>query len=358
MSQQSSQFVLNCSRVALQGGLKTFANEIMKALLAEGFPCESVLPYGYSVPEGVKAIFTPASLAGASDVSFLRPLKWLAYSQFFFPVAKSRRILCTTHHVLPNRKNQIVTVHDLRPYFFPDTSAQSFYFRHMLPKALQHCEGILTVSETSRQLIADVYKISLDRIAVVPNVVSTCEKVEDLLDRTEERFLLMVGASWPHKNVEALLRQHQIWSDRYGLKIVAGKGQYRTKMEQISSSLGISDRVQFLSDVSHEKLEQLYGTCSALIAPSRMEGFGLPPLEAMMRNCPVIVADIPSFRELYGEYAVYVKTEESRSWEEAFEALGALSTGQLKSAQIHAGSYNLARMREALRAALQAFWGV
>ena len=127
-------FVLNCSRAGLQGGLKTFANEIMGSVLAKGYPCRAVVPFGYQVPAGVEPIFTPASLGGSTDISLLRPIKWLAYSQFRFPVSKQQRVLGTTHQVLPGRGRQIVTVHDLRPYFYPDSSVQHFYFRHMLPR--------------------------------------------------------------------------------------------------------------------------------------------------------------------------------------------------------------------------------
>jgi glycosyltransferase involved in cell wall biosynthesis len=84
--------------------------------------------------------------------------------------------------------------------------------------------------------------------------------------------------------------------------------------------------------MSCDQLERLYADCSALIAPSRMEGFGLPPLEAMARRRPVIVSNIPTFRELCGHHALFVDTEDSSSWEEALATLQNLSPASIDAA--------------------------
>ena len=359
MSPESSgPFVLNCSRVGRYGGLKTHADEVMRAVLSWGFGCRAVVPAGYIVPEGVEPIFTPASFAAAANLSLLRPIKWFIYSYFKFPIPERERVLCTTHHVIPGRLRQVVTIHDLRPYFLPDTAVQSFYFHHILPRALKHCDGILSSSETSRKIIAEVYKIPLDRIAVVPLTVRQPEPFTLEPVVWSEPFLLVVGASWAHKNIETLLRQHALWSREYGLKIVGGKGPYLTLLRELASSLGISDRVEFLSDVSTGYLEQLYAGCSALVYPSKMEGFGLPPLEAMARRRPAIVADIPVFRELYGSHALFVQVERADSWQKSFAALPSIDSIQLDAAREHAATFNLPRMAHALNEALHRFWSV
>jgi glycosyltransferase involved in cell wall biosynthesis len=356
--QPISPFVLNCSRVGLHGGLKTHADEVMKTVVSRGSGCRAVVPAGYHVPAGVEAIFIPASFAGGANLSLLRPIRWFVYSYFRFPAKAKEKILCTTHHVLPGRPGQIVTVHDLRPYFLPDTAVQSFYFRHVLPRALRHCDGILTPSETSRQMIAEVYKLPLDRIRVVPVPIRVPEARNTQPLEGENPYLLMVGASWAHKNVEALLHQQALWRHRYSLKIVSGKGPYREQLEKLVSSNGLRNRVEFLSDISTELLEQLYAGCSALVYPSKMEGFGLPPLEAMVRRRPVIVSDIPVFRELYGSHALFVDAEDPASWEKAFAALPDLASHQLDAAQKHASGFSRARMSDALYEALHHFWSI
>ena len=66
------------------------------------------------------------------------------------------------------------------------------------------------------------------------------------------------------------------------------------------------EKLDFIDSIDDKSLDILYATCSALVYPSRMEGFGLPPLEAMAHAKPVIVSDIPVMRELLGAVPLYV----------------------------------------------------
>jgi glycosyltransferase involved in cell wall biosynthesis len=89
-----------------------------------------------------------------------------------------------------------------------------------------------------------------------------------------------------------------------------------------------------------------------------MEGFGLPPLEAMARRRPAIVADIPVFRELYGPHALFVQVESADSWQKAFAALPSIDSIQLDAAREHAATFNPSRMAHALNEALHRFWSL
>ena len=74
------------------------------------------------------------------------------------------------------------------------------------------------------------------------------------------------------------------------------------------TSLSMNDSVQIRHAVSDEELGVLYRHAEALIFPSRMEGFGLPALEALSYGCPVIASDIPVFHEILGTYAYFTDT--------------------------------------------------
>ncbi len=330
----------------------------MACLLASSHTVDAVLPASILAPEGIGRIPTPPYLGSTSGVSRLRPIAWLAYSRFFFPVPSSQRILCTTHHVLPRHKHQIVTVHDLRPYFYPDSGVQRFYFHHMLPSALQRCEGILTVSETSRQMLVDLYHLDPALIRVVPNALTLAPPSLAALSTPPQQpgYLLMVGATWMHKNADELLRMHLHWAGRFRLKIVAGPGAYRNGLQSLAADLGLAAKVDFLSGLAEDQLQSLYAHCAALVYPSRMEGFGLPPLEAMAQGRPVIVSDIPTFREIYGPHATYVTLGDESSWAHAFASLH--EPGPSTRAQLIAHSRNFTqdRMKTALDAALTCFW--
>jgi glycosyltransferase involved in cell wall biosynthesis len=131
----------------------------------------------------------------------------------------------------------------------------------------------------------------------------------------------MVGARYPHKNVDEVLDQARLWSRRYKLLVTSCGGDYRVKLLGKVASLGIADRVEFCDYLTRERLIKLYQGCSALLYPSKWEGFGIPPLEALACGRPVIASDIPVHREVLGESAIFVKLGDASSWASAFDVL-------------------------------------
>ena len=150
---------------------------------------------------------------------------------------------------------------------------------------------------------------------------------------------------------------HRHWPTGFRLKVMAGGGAYRSKLQTLATSYGISARVDFLAAVAPDQLQDLYLHCGALVYPSLMEGFGLPPLEAMALGRPVIVSDIAVFREIYGAYPFYVQLGSEASWEHAFQRMLAIDPSYAAAAAAHAQSYNTDRMGHALNSALSYFWG-
>lgn len=358
-----SGFTINASRIGTRGGLRTYAAAVCQCLAARYNGVDLVLPRGIPVPEGMKAFVLPGWLSSSSRVSKLRPLLWLLYSALLFPGKRSRRILSTTHHALPFHKHQILTVHDLRPYFEPDTWVQKFYFHRMLPRALRRCDGIITVSQTSKRDIIAVYGIDAQKIFVVHNAVELPPALmggSPLLMEDSPPYLLMVGASWKHKNAMEVLNERDCWTPHFTLKILAGAGQYCQRLQNRVAELGIHEKVYFLQAVSEAELADLYRGCSALIYPSRMEGFGLPPLEAMAYGKPVIVSDIPVFRELFGEAPYFVELGNSASWKQAFlQLLQAGSEAKVRRREeglAVASTYSRESMCRELTTALETIW--
>lgn len=355
MRHDFSMVVVNAARIGDVGGLRTFLQAMIRCFEETSCAVNVVVPAGESIDS---AITTPKWLASPSHVSSLRPILWWFYGAACFPAKSGTKILCSTHHVLPFRKHQIVTVHDIRPYYYPDSWAQHFNFRYLLPRALKRCDGVLTVSEATKESLLSVYGLERDRVHVVPNIVDTnffqpC----DSGNRGDDPYLLTVGSTWKHKNVAELLRMHEYWSRRYKLKIVAGKGQYLDSLKKLVVKLGIENQVEFLSGLSAVKLRSLYQNCASLVYPSVMEGFGLPPLEAMACGRPVIVSDIAVFRELYGDVPLYARLGDVESWKNAFASLETYSEDRIRSGMDRANAFSLERMRKALFGALEAIWG-
>ena len=131
----------------------------------------------------------------------------------------------------------------------------------------------------------------------------------------------MVGARYSHKNVDEVLDQSKLWSSHFSLLVTSCGGDYKTRLLRKAALLGISERVEFRDYVSRDELIKLYQSCSALVYPSKWEGFGIPPLEALACGSPVIASDIPVHREVLGDAAFFVKLGDTSSWARAFEAV-------------------------------------
>lgn len=349
--------LINATKIGSVGGLRSFTDALASCFGDTPSIC-AVLPEGVTLAAKVRTKHVPAWLASSGAVSVFRPLAWWCYGASMFPADRKAKVLSSTHHVLPFRKRQVVTVHDLRPYFYPDSFIQRINFHHLLPKALKRCDGVLTVSETSKSLLASIYGLESSRIYVVPNIID-CEFYRPGSHRMFDSspYLLSVGSSWKHKNVSELLRMHRCWAASFQLKIVAGAGQYQQELKRVVIAEGIADRVEFLTGVTSEELRLLYQNCAALVYPSIMEGFGLPPLESMACGRPAIVSDIPVFRELYGDAAIFVQLDNIESWEAAFDALNRDVDARREAGLAQARKYSQERMRTAVLSAIQSIWG-
>ncbi|MGH9676504.1 MAG: glycosyltransferase, partial [Candidatus Acidiferrum sp.] len=140
------------------------------------------------------------------------------WNQFVFPflVAKRDLIYCTTHHgILWGYARQVITVHDLLPVKFPDQyRLQTAYYRHLLPILIKKAKAVITISENTKRDLYEQYQLPSEKVHVVYNGIDHDRffvPAADLVARFKRKYslgnyLLIVGASFPHKNVGAALR--------------------------------------------------------------------------------------------------------------------------------------------------------
>lgn len=350
--------VINSSRVGnAKGGMGAFSEAVVRCFMEQKLPILLIRPSESTVPEA-PGVVVPAFLGMTKGVSYLRPLLWLLYAKCFFP-KNGAGVLGTTHHVVPGIRRQIVTVHDLRPYFLPSSIFQRIYFRHLLAPRLRQIDGVLTPSEATKSLLVRTFGLSPSKVFVVPNAVDI-SRFENamIIPRPVHPFLLMVGALFSYKNAEEVIRCHDLWSDRYCLKIVTTRNSYAKYLQKLTNENRILDRVEFIFDPLDATLASLYKSASALVYPSLMEGFGLPPLEAMASGTPAVVSDIPVFREIYGDSAIFVDLGSKASWAQAFSQLEdpGLRAGYVRLGTTKVREYSLDRMRNALIEAISEVW--
>ncbi len=109
-------------------------------------------------------------------------------------------------------------------------------------------------------------------------------------------YLLYVGNLYPHKNVSILIQAAE--KSKIKLKIVCARSVFENKLPK-------SDYVEYLGRISDSDLVSLYKNALCFVFPSKIEGFGLPGLEAMSAGCPVIAARASCLPEIYGNAAIY-----------------------------------------------------
>ena len=242
----------------------------------------------------------------------------------------------------------VITVHDLILTHFPTVRAttrrpwlyyfKNFAYRLVIFIACRRARRIITVSEFTKTDIIDKFSIAPEKITVIYEGVANLAKGRDSLfvaklDNQEtlaqynipRNFLLYVGNAYPHKNLETLLRVFSKLHAEYPeLRLVlVGKEDYFYERVQAAASAlnlwqkgNINSPIIFPGYVPDAQLEIFYAEARAYIFPSLYEGFGLPPLEAMAKGCPVISSNRASLPEVLGQAALYFNPEDEAEMRE------------------------------------------
>lgn len=258
----------------------------------------------------------------ATGAGRLSALKRMIYSIYAGPM-NNEIAYSPTHHGFLYHDMQVITIHDLICIHHPTQhKTQNLYFRTVVPRLLRKSQAVFTVSETTKGEISEYYGIQEDRIFVVPNGVDqNVFRPGSNGGSREKEYLLVVGASYPHKNIDDLLRQWHHWKGRYKIVIASAKGSYAVFLRKLVADLGLENDVEFTGYVDEKRLVTLYQNCAALVFPSLWEGFGLPPIEALACGRPVIVSDIPVHREVLDNAAFYIRPGDQGTWHTAFSGL-------------------------------------
>ena len=149
--------------------------------------------------------------------------------------------------------------------------------------------------------------------------------------------LLTVGINKPHKNLETLVRALAlIPRENRPLLVSAGPVDVRyPDAPTLAAWHGVTDDVVSVGMIPEDQLAALYRSATLFAFPTRIEGFGLPLLEAMTLGVPAIASDLPVLREIAGEAACWVPANDAPAWAAAIHAL--LSDSSRREAQAAAG---------------------
>lgn len=219
--------------------------------------------------------------------------------------------------------NYVITIHDLIPILYPEyvgltfsTQAKLFY-----PISIRHASKIITVSQHTKNDIMRLYKIPDEKIEVIYSGVAehfkpaSIEEIQRIRNKYNlfRPFILFVGAIEPKKNLELLLKAFQVCQKKRPELHLVIAGKRAWKFESIFTlveTLNIKGKTRFLDFVPYEDLPGLYSAAKIFVFPSRYEGFGLPPLEAMKCGTPVITSNVSSLPEIVGKEGLMVSPDD------------------------------------------------
>lgn len=216
---------------------------------------------------------------------------------------------------------KVITLHDIIPLRMPETVSDRYLkiFNDELPKILDNCDGIITVSDFSKNDIAKEFNFPSKNIYVTPlaaqDIYKPMSKRESKALVTkkygiEEDFILYVGGFSPRKNIIGLIEAYSNLSnklkDTFKLVITGKKGPSYSKYKSRTEELNVSNNVIFTDFIPIEDMPLFYNATEVLVYPSFYEGFGLPPIEAMACGTPVIVSNVTSLPEVCYESALFI----------------------------------------------------
>ncbi len=208
----------------------------------------------------------------------------------------------------------IVTLHDLYPYDEPDNFGfpKVFFNRVFLQQCMREADCIACVSETTlSRLKARFPRYAHRKAVVVPNCVTINSSDHFESVDKKEQFLLMVAQHRANKNIPLALKVFEELSSRgiidtqTLLLLVGNPGPETSLIRSVIKQRALENRVRLRTNVSDGELRWLYQNCELLIAPSWMEGFGLPVVEGLLCGSRVVCSDISAFREVGGQACHY-----------------------------------------------------
>lgn len=267
----------------------------------------------------------------------------LLFSQIRLPMFLSRHkanaylFLAFPEPLLWNKKNTFVAVHDMSPWEAAEgmKPLSRWYFRMSWGHAFKKARKIITISKFSAERICKVAKIRASKIWLIYCGVIADEdfaiddiKSDEVKKKYElpEKYILSLSTLEPRKNISLLIETYcQMFMDGNTLPklVLAGRKGWKVDEAILNENISekkrdrllkiIEDNVIFTDYVKEEDLKYIYSMAEYFIFPSKYEGFGMPPLEALSCGTLVLSSNAASMPEVLGDAAVYFDSGDSDS---------------------------------------------
>lgn len=227
-------------------------------------------------------------------------------------------------HAVLLRDNQarVVTVYDMIHERFPEYFAAWNKTSDNKRLAIERADHVICISENTRRDLLDLIDISGDKVSVVhlgfDAHQSDGSPAERLIDGP---YLLYVGIRSGYKNFRRLLEGYagsRALRENYRVVCFGGGKFSHPEIQQFKNLKLPTDRLIWMGG-SDSVLMKLYGHATAFVYPSLYEGFGIPPLEAMAHDCPVVCSSGSSISEVVGDAGEFFDPHDAAAISHAIE---------------------------------------
>lgn len=234
----------------------------------------------------------------------------------------------------PAKCSKVTTIHDLAIFKYPETFISRgghdivSNFKRKLKWVKKESKIIIAVSQSTRNDIVEILGIPEKKIKVIYEACDT-EFTKKSTGDTEKmkrkygidgRYILAVGTREPRKNLKRVIEAYEMLGSNEMKLVIVGKFGWGEEMSNLKPQ---TSNLKLLDYVPHGDLPALYSGSECFVYPSLYEGFGLPILEAMSCETPVVTSNVSSMPEVAGRAAVFVNPEDTediaRGIEEALQ---------------------------------------
>ncbi len=226
--------------------------------------------------------------------------------------------------LLPRFEPSVITIHDLVELIDPQ-DRKALLLNQYLHRGIPRARHIVAVSEYTKKTIMERYKVTPANITVIqggvdPSEFHPIENFDQTIAAHQWRqnlkidpaapVVLYVGSEHPRKNVSTAMRAFLKVKEDLPQAVLLKVGDpglpagRQALLEEIDA-LHIREAVRIIGHISDQELNEIYNLAAVLIFPSRFEGFGMPPLQAMAAGTPVVVSNATSLPEVVGEAGLW-----------------------------------------------------
>jgi glycosyltransferase involved in cell wall biosynthesis len=275
------------------------------------------------------------------------------FPHFNVPVTFKGKFIVTIHDLLMHKNVGLSATTLPAPLYF----LKRLGYKTVFKKAVQNSVKIIVPSLAVKKEVVDYYHTNPEKIEAINEGVD--EKIGDSLNvldkyNLKDPYYIYAGNAYPHKNLKRLIEATVLMNTNSEQKVVlaiaSARNIFTQRLQKVVDKLNAKDVVRLLGFVPDEDLGGLFEKSVGFVFPSLSEGFGLPGLEAMSAGTLVLASDIPVFREVYKDNAIYFNPQDFSSIEKSMRNVFKLEADErtelVEKGKDFAKRYSWAKMAE------------